>query len=84
MICQVQVSALYFYYLAHILLMDIWCKLELIRVTCLAGLRETKDVIESKGIEKTKEKINKEKKLNSIFSKKQVAQLKKYVKDYNN
>ena len=31
-----------------------------------------------------KRKKNKEKKLNSIFSKKQVAQLKKYVKDYNN
>ena len=31
-----------------------------------------------------KTKKNKEKKLNSIFSKKQVAQLKKYVKDYNN
>ena len=29
-----------------------------------------------------KRKKNKEKKLNSIFSKKQVAQLKKYVKDY--
>jgi len=31
-----------------------------------------------------KRKKNKEKKINSIFSKKQVAQLKKYVKDYNN